>query len=124
MNVRQSKFKIEKETKENLVVDFHKVYNFEDYPGHVFLLMHGHTDPKDGTTFFPMPYYKSPDHLPVGMAEYKLGRTIYFDGFPITFSVLLEEQIDSGVIMFSKGLIRILPLSEFNHRYVIDGTFK
>jgi len=114
---RLSKYKIDRILIKQLV----SLYEIENKPNFVFMLLGSSTDPRDGSIYYTMPSYETRNHLPFG-DEYKIGSEVKFEDITILMSEKFKEQAEGGVICLIDDLIRILPESEFEDRFIVEGV--
>jgi len=86
------------------------------------MLLGAGNDPRDGSVYYPMPSYETRDHIPFG-DRHKVANEIKFEDMTILLTKDFQEQVDGGVICFIDDLIRILPVSEFDDRFILEGIF-
>ena len=116
-------YKLEKITKQYLVSAYEKTHDCKKYPqaNSISLLLRGGSSPVNGGRYYAMPMYETVDHLPFG-DKYKISQMIDFDGLKVGLTSGFQDDVDEGVICLFKHLIRVLPLEEFDDRYVIEGV--
>lgn len=117
-----SKFKIDSISKEKLLSLFDEHYDYKNKPDYINLLLSSGSDPTDGSPYFPMPGYETVEHLPFG-DEFIIGQTVQFEELRISMTQRFLSEIDQGVICMVNNLVRVLPIIDFDERYLLEGIY-
>ena len=118
-----SKFNLEKITKQELISGYEQTRDYKKYPHSncISLLLNAGQSPLDGSIYYPMPMYETVDHLPFG-DRHAIGQMVDFDGLKVGMTLSFLKEVDRGVICLIDHFIRVLPIEEFDERYLINGV--